>query len=463
MLIQRAEIDSDLPGASRCVDIRIEEGRIVALSPQLTPWPHEPVLDAQGHALFPGLHDHHLHLAALAVALDSLPCGPPEVMTAEALADALHRRAQDTDADGGWIRGIGYHESVAGPIDRTWLDRIVSLRPVRIQHRSGRLWICNSLALEQLGIAQVSDGRLLDADRLLRDRQPQRFPSLSRVSRLLAQHGVTGITDTTPHNDPAQFQHFAAARASGALWQEVLCMGDARLDTTQDRPELDLWRGATKIHLHEYDLPEFDAMVAMMQRSHIADRPVALHCVTVAELVFALGALEMAGGHPGDRIEHAALVPPDILPLLAARRVTVVTQPNFIFERGDVYQREVDAPDQPWLYRLRGLQDAGIALAGSTDAPFGQPNPWLAMQAAVERRSRNGIILGAAEALSPEAALRLFLSPLSAPGANPRRLEEGARADLCLLDSNWQQARTALDQVKIVACFRKGQLFNAKL
>ncbi len=463
MLIRHAEIDCYLPSGTRCVDIRIEAGHIVALAPQLTPEPHEPVLEAHGHTLLPGLHDHHLHLAALAVALDSLSCGPPDVMTAEALADALqthahgaNEKAEEGDA-GAWIRGIGYHESVAGNIDRAWLDRIVPQRPVRIQHRSGRLWICNSLALERLGIADVTDGRLLDADLRLRESQPRHFPSLHHASRLLAQHGVTGVTDTTPHNDLAQFQHFATARAANTLWQDVLLMGDASLNKTQDMPEIGLWRGATKFHLHEYALPDFDALVTMMQDSHAADRPVAIHCVTVAELVFALGALEMAGAHPGDRIEHAALVPPDILPLLTARRVTVVTQPNFIFERGDVYQSEVEATDQPWLYRLRGLQEAGIALAGSTDAPFGQANPWLAMQAAVERRSRHGIVLGADEALSPEAALRLFLSPLSAPGATARRLKEGVRADLCLLDRNWQQARAALGSVRIEVCFKQGQ------
>ncbi len=467
MLIRHAEIDCYLPSGARCVDIRIEAGHIVALAPQLTPEPHEPVLEAHGHTLLPGLHDHHLHLTALAVALDSLSCGPPEVMTAEALADTLQTHARGTNEtaekneDGTWIRGIGYHESVAGNIDRAWLDRIVPQRPVRIQHRSGRLWICNSLALERLGIVDVADGRLLDADLRLREhteRSLRHFPSLLHASRLLAQHGVTGVTDTTPHNDLSQFQHFAKACASGDLWQDVLLMGDASLDAAQDRPELGLWRGATKFHLHEYALPDFDTLVAMMQRSHLADRPVAIHCVTVAELVFALGALEMAGAHPGDRIEHAALVPPDILPLLAARGVTVVTQPNFIFERGDVYRQEVDAIDQPWLYRLRGLQEAGIALAGSTDAPFGQANPWLAMQAAVERCSRNGIVLGAGEALSPEAALRLFLSPLSAPGASARRLKEGMRADLCLLDRNWQQARTALGRVRIEACFKQGKI-----
>lgn len=470
MLIRNAEIDFT-HGPARRVDVRIEHGVIVAIEATLSPLPGEAVLDARGGALLPGLHDHHLHLVSLAVALDSLHCGPPRVATADALADALRARAA-ARTDDEWIRGIGYHESVAGDIDRAWLDRIVPDRPVRIQQRSGRLWIFNSCALKRLGSAEGGalppgmeldagrpNGRLLDADAWLRDRLPRTFPSLRRVGALLAGHGVTGVTDTTPHNDLAQFRNFVAARAAGELAQDILVMGDASLDAAQDA--VGVWRGPRKFHLHEYDLPPFDDMVAAIRRSHAAGRPVAIHCVTVAELVFSLGALASAGAAPGDRIEHASIAPPDVLPLLVAQGVTVVTQPNFILERGDAYRRDVDATDQPWLYRLRGLSDVGIPVAGSTDAPFGDVDPWRAMQAAVERRSRDGATLGVNEALTPEAALALFSAPLRAPGGAQRRVECGAAADLCLLDRPWSEARRNLSVVRVTATLKAGVAIHA--
>lgn len=483
MLIRNAEIDFlQTATVARQVDVRIAAGRIaeIAAAGSLPALTGEDVLDAGGAALLPGLHDHHLHLAALAVALDSLPCGPPQVMTAAALAEALQARAATTEAHE-WIRGIGYHEAVAGEIDRDWLDRIVPQRPVRIQQRSGRLWIVNSAALELLlaegsppsGLerrAGRATGRILDADDWLRSRSQssRRFPSLTRVGRLLAAHGITGVTETTAHNDLAQYRHFAAAHAAGELAQDILLMGDASLDALADEAESaesaeghGVRRGPLKLHLHEYALPDFGGTVAAIARSHAAGRAVAAHCVTLAELVFALGALEAAGPHPGDRIEHAAIAPPEVLPLLRARGVTVVTQPNFIFERGDAYLQDVPADEQPWLYRLRGLQAAGIPLAGGVDAPFGELNPWAAMQAAVERRSRGGAILGAEEALTPEAALTLFLGPLAAPGAAPRRIEAGAVADLCLLDRPWAVARNGLAAARVAATFKLGRLIHA--
>ena len=147
MLILDAEIDAQHQ-AGRRVDVRLEGGRIALVAPagSLRAEGIEARLHAAGKLLLPGLHDHHVHLAALAVSLDSLHCGPPRVRTAEQLAGLLEQQASAGEKEE-WLRGIAYHESVAGDIDRNWLDRIVPRRPVRIQHRSGRLWIVNSAGL----------------------------------------------------------------------------------------------------------------------------------------------------------------------------------------------------------------------------------------------------------------------------------------------------------------------------
>ena len=63
--------------------------------------------------------------------------------------------------------------------------------------------------------------------------------------------------------------------------------------------------------------------------------------MTDSQLVVTIAALREAGGHPGDRIEHAAVVPDDCIADLAELGVTVVTQPNFVAERGDEYRAEV--------------------------------------------------------------------------------------------------------------------------
>jgi predicted amidohydrolase YtcJ len=151
------------------------------------------------------------------------------------------------------------------------------------------------------------------------------------------------------------------------------------------------------------------------------------------------------------------VAPPELLEPLAGLALTVVTQHNFLHERGDAYARDVAAGDLPWLYRGRGFLTAGVPLGGGTDAPFGDPDPWRAMRAAVERRSEQGRVLAPEEALTPERALALFTTPAAAPGGLPRRLVPGAPADLCLLDAPWSEVRHDLSSRHVRATWREGE------
>src|SRR5207237_2608274 len=127
------------------VDGEIGGGRLVAVGRSGRRHGGVEVIDAGGSAVVPGLHDHHIHLAATAAARQSVLVGPPAVTDAVGLAAAL--RTADADLPPGtWLRAVGYHESVAGDLDRWWLDAVVGGRPVRVQHRSGAAWVLNTAA-----------------------------------------------------------------------------------------------------------------------------------------------------------------------------------------------------------------------------------------------------------------------------------------------------------------------------
>ena len=415
-------------------DLRIEAGRVTEFG-TLQPNPGERVIDAQGGALLPGLHDHHIHLLSYAASLNSVRCGPPTVCSQVDLIQRLHdARPSDT----GWIRGFGYHDSVAGEIDRYWLDRYGPAVPIRIQHRSGRLWILNGAAIDQLPVQVDPSGRLYDQDVQLRESLPHVDPHVCDASKRLAGYGVTRITDMTPSNDNTTATLIAALQRRGELLQHVQLAGPAELETL----------GPTKIHLHESALPTFEDLCSIVSTSHAQERNVAVHCVTEAELVFALAAIREASPRPGDRIEHASVTPPALLEQILELGLTVVTQPNFIAERGDAYLVDVPEHEHPWLYRARGFLNHGIPLTGGTDAPFGHPDPWRAMSAAVTRKTANGHVLGPDEALTPEDALALFL--------DPERDVDGA-ADLCLLDAPWAVVREDLAAHRVRATFRSGE------
>ena len=375
----------------------------------LTQLDSEQVLDAAAGAVLPGLHDHHLHLRAMAAALDSLAVGPPQVRTKVQLAQALANAVPGPD---GWIRAVGYHASVAGELDREQLDALIADTPLRIQHRSGAMWILNSPGLARVGLADHPDGRLHSADEWS-DTLPRRATALADITHRLAGYGVTGLTDATPDLTADDVVTLSVAHRRGEIPQRLHFLAPGKRILHDDRLDVDELTGWVADH-------------------HDDDLPVALHCVTHAQLVVALAALRAAGGHPRDRIEHAAVVPDDMVADLVDVGVTVVTQPNFVAERGEHYLRDVPADEHPWLWRLASLLRAGIPMAASTDAPFGGMDPWAAMRAAVHRNTAGGDVIGPDERISPDEALRLFLGHPDRPSV-PRTVDVGQPGDLIVL------------------------------
>jgi predicted amidohydrolase YtcJ len=399
------------------------------------------IIDAAGGALLPGLHDHHIHLLALAAADSSLQVGPPTVVDAAGLSSALLREHLRLPP-GQWIRAVGYHESVAGPIDRTWLDELGIDRPTRIQHRSGAEWVLNSAGMaavcgdEASGtIAERGDsgqltGRLFRADAWLSARTPHHPIDLRMVGRRLSAFGLVGVTDLTPTVDPTSISLIADAIDSGALPFGVTVTGGSELSSNAS-PELR--RGPVKVMIDDHDLPEFDSIVATFRWAHRRGRPVAVHCVTRSSLAFLVAVWHEAGTLSGDRLEHGALITPELFDELAARGIIVVTQPSFVYDRGDQYLVDVEAIDRHDLWRCRSLLDAGILVAFGSDAPFGNPDPWANIRTAVERRTREGVSLGPGETLDARRAIDMYLGSAAAP-TSIRRVAVGHRADLCILD-----------------------------
>lgn len=458
MLIRNAEIR---PG--QLSDLRSDGAAIIAIG-RIEPLPGETILDARKGALLPGLHDHHIHLAGLAARAASIWCGPPGVTTPEQLAERLRGPGN------GWLRAIGYHESVLGLPGARELDQLLADRPLRMQHRGGRMWLLNSMALALLlersepppGLERNGSGftgRLFDSDDWLRKALGSTPPDFHDVSARLATCGVTGITDMTPQNDPTMAAHFTAQTENGALRQDCWLAGTLALAGAASGP----WHlGPAKLHLHETALPGFDETVGFISAAHEQQRGVAVHCTTEVEMVFALAALEAAGFAPGDRIEHVSIADDHHIRRMADHGVAACVQPHFVSERGDRYLLDVEPRHLPDLYRLASLRSAGIAMAGGSDAPFASADPWEAMQAAVSRHTRDGAIIGADEALDPESALSLYTA---APGdlSRQRRIAVGEPADFCLLDRPWEEARLRLESADVRTTIVAGRIIHDRV
>jgi predicted amidohydrolase YtcJ len=420
-------------------DVLVRDGVIASVGRSAPP--AGTVIDCGGAALVPGLHDHHCHLLAAAAAADSAACGPPAVRN----RTELHRALSGPAGADGWLRGVGYDESVAGDIDRWVLDQLGPAVPTRVQHRSGALWVLNSAGLAALALGIEDEpggtypdgverdaagrltGRLWRVDRWLRDRLPFRAaPDLAGLSRTLARYGITGVTDATPDLDAA-----AIALLTGGELQQRLCLLGA------PGPVAGALTGPFKIVVMDHALPGWDELAARVRA--VRPRPVAVHSVSRESLILILAVLREVGAVPGDRIEHAAVVPPESVPVIAELGLAVVTQPAFIAERGADYLDRVAPDDLGDLWPWRRFDQAGVPVACSSDAPYASWDPWAAIAAAAGRLTADGRLVAPDERVDAARALAAYCGAPLDPGGAPRRIARGEVADIAVLDRPWRR------------------------
>ena len=448
-------VDAEVDG--QAVDVFVEDGRVTGVGADIASDATTSVIDAGGGALLPGLHDHHLHLLSMAARSSSLRLGPPDVTTRADFDDAI-RRADATLPPDRWIRGVDHDDSSAGPIDRWRLDALAPRRKVRVQHRSGALWTLSSAALVDLPSGPLPDGvetgddgeptgRVWRLDDWLRRCLGTDAPDLSDVGRSLVERGITGVTDATPCADEGYFEVLARAATIGTLPVAVTVMGAPELAGTP--VPAPLLPGPVKVVIADHDLPTIEAVADGIARAHENERPVAIHCVTAVAAAVALAAWDAVGVRRGDRMEHGSVLDAATTARLAELGIVVVTQPVFVRDHGDRFLREVDEVDVPHLYRCGTLLDAGVEVGGSSDAPHGDPDPWRAIAAAVDRRTQAGRTVGESERVSAQRALDLYLTPPDDPGGRPRAVRPGAAADLCLLEKPLVEALRSPEAVVV--------------
>jgi predicted amidohydrolase YtcJ len=453
----------DVEVGEHVVDVAVTDGRVVAVGSGLEVEPAE-VVDGCGGALIPGLHDHHIHLLATAAARSSVDLVALGVSSDAQLRDVLHIASSRLEP-GAWLRVVGYYEAIAGELTAGLIDSMVSDRPVRVQHRTGVMWVLNSAALRDL--APVLDraphgverdehlaptGRCMRVDGWLREVVPSTTPDVASIAAELRAFGVTGVTDATPNLHVAQI----AALAPAAMMLRVVACTAPGLMAPDVPPGLQL--GPVKLLFDDHDAGDLDALVFAVRDAHAHGRTVAVHAVTRAGLAIAVGVFHEAGARPGDRIEHGAVVPPDLRSIVRDLGLQVVTQPAFVACRGDDYLRDVEPDDVLWLWPCGSLLDAGIGVAAGSDAPYGPLDPWQAIRAATERRTASGRKLGPSEAISARRALELYFGSANDPAGPARVVAPGVPADLCLLHLPLTEALRApsADVVRATWFWRRG-------
>jgi hypothetical protein len=115
-----------------------------------------------------------------------------------------------------------------------------------------------------------------------------------------------------------------------------------------------------------------------------------------------------------------------------------VSQPGFLSALGDGFAEAFgDRSDQ--LYAFRSWRQAGVTVAGSSDAPVITANPLVGIRDAILRRTAGGRVLGSAERVAVGDALAMYTSQAAFVLHREDEigtLEPGKAADFVVLDDS---------------------------
>jgi predicted amidohydrolase YtcJ len=137
------------------------------------------------------------------------------------------------------------------------------------------------------------------------------------------------------------------------------------------------------------------------------------------------------------RVHHAYFPTAETLELMARHRIPALVSSPFIRNLGESYVVSVGEERAAGVMPMRTYLERGVPLAGSSDSPITDFDPWIGITAATTRATVTGRVLGAGERLSPEEALRSYtVGGAYATGREAwiGSIAPGKLADLVVLD-----------------------------
>ena len=138
------------------------------------------------------------------------------------------------------------------------------------------------------------------------------------------------------------------------------------------------------------------------------------------------------------RIEHGGAMYPPLTARAAELGIVIVSQPGFLSALGDGFAAAFPGRGDQ-LYAFGSWRQAGLTVAGSSDAPVISAAPLLGLRDAVTRRTAGGQVLGPGERLTAREALALYTTQAAAAMHREDEigsLEPGKLADFVVLADN---------------------------
>lgn len=501
ILFSGGKIITGTPERERVEALAIKDGRIMAVGKidELDALQAECRVELDGKTLIPGLIDAHNHLSWYSQLLRYVDCRLPlngEINTA---LERIRQRADDTPP-GEWIRGWGYADYKIKQRRFPTLaemDEASPSNPTIIIHTSGHTAVVNSRALNKMGIKENTPdppGGMIERDpktgkpngilhetamvqfslesmfkEFLALDAEEKMSILERGSAEFARLGITTACDAatippllTVYKETAQADRLNCRVLAMPFYEwsqsilktgkpagydvehfkvgPVKLLGDGSLSgrtAAVSQP----YQGNDNYGILYRDQETLDDIV---QKLDALGLQIAIHAIgdRAVEQVLHAYTKVIGKGNPNlkrHRMEHAGIVNPELLQLMADIDLVIATQPRMLYEQGDGFYRSCGEERIQWVYPYKAYIEKGLHVAGSSDCPVVSQNPILGMRDAMLRQTEEGRILAPDQRLSFDQALRMFTveAAHSLFEENEKgTLEEGKYADMVVLSGD---------------------------
>lgn len=403
------------------------------------------VVDLEGHTVYPGWVDSHLHLPGLGAKLAALDLS--DIRSKDAMIQVVKEKSLHTP-EGEWIIGLNWNENLFADRAIPTMDELsaaVPRHPVFLTRTCYHIHVANQAAYRRAGVSEdtsdpsdgaygrdASSGRLNgliyeNASKPFIEAQPRpTYEKLKDDVRRAVMHalslGLTGVhtedlrylgsvdqmrriyRELVEEGLPLRTHHLIYHPHMQELADAGLTVGDGdewlRIGAVKIFADGSIGGRTALLSRPYHDAPHTSGMAMHSQeelneitlRARKLGMPIAVHAIGdggAERVVAAMEAVPLGrhGVRHRDRLIHAQIMRADLVDRLRRLHVAVDIQPRFIASDFPWVMDRVGPDRLDYAYAWRKLIDAGLHCAAGSDAPIEPLDPRLGVHAAVTRRN----------------------------------------------------------------------------
>lgn len=446
------------------------------------------VLDYGENVILPGISDSHIHLTAYAK--QELYLDLSSAVSLDDAGEKLRGYAEGLPK-GAWIRALNYNEktweSQVKP-DIAFLDDLALDHPILLSRYCGHFHVANAKALRSADMWDTKDpyvirnkdgshtghltegaaGPILEMIASIYETDEKTVEMLHRACLKLASMGITAVhaCDAPSYALEENIAACQELQEEGRLPLRIACyfdklpnysiksgFGNEMLSFAGFKIFADGNLGAHTCAVREpfHDEPENagvlnhtdEELYALIREAQERKIQLEIHIIgdrALEQVIRTIERITEEIGHPAlpHRIVHAIICPSDLLERLKKLHVVVDVQMIQIYIDRDMAPAHI-GDRISHCYAYRSICDAGVIMAGGSDAPVENPNPWHGIWAAVNISDLEGKTLkghSERDRLTLDEALTIYTShPWKALGKGGvwGKIETGYRADFTVV------------------------------